>query len=74
LERAAWFLEKTAADFPQIQMVHRGSYAGIEDDLQNAEIILSFSSVPSSFRLAHRAVLDSRAYRRSTPVALSRDG
>jgi len=49
----AWFLEKLQADFPQIQMVHRGSYAGIEDDLQNAEIILSFSIRPEQFRLAH---------------------
>jgi phosphoglycerate dehydrogenase-like enzyme len=50
----AWFLEKLQVDFPQIQIVHRGSYDGIEDDLQNAEIIFSFSIRPEQFNLAHK--------------------
>ncbi|MFZ0418332.1 MAG: D-2-hydroxyacid dehydrogenase [Candidatus Sulfotelmatobacter sp.] len=49
----AWFLEKLQVDFPQIQIVHKRSYDGIEDDLQDAEIIFSFSIRPEQFRLAH---------------------
>jgi phosphoglycerate dehydrogenase-like enzyme len=49
----AWFLEKLHVDFPQIQIVYRGTYDGIEDDLQDAEIIFSFSIRPEQFRLAH---------------------
>jgi phosphoglycerate dehydrogenase-like enzyme len=48
----AWFPEKLRADFPQIEVVHRTKYDGIERHLRDSEIIFTFSLRPEQFRLA----------------------
>lgn len=39
----AWFPEKLRLNFPQVEVNHRTSYEGIEQDLRDAEIIFAFS-------------------------------
>jgi phosphoglycerate dehydrogenase-like enzyme len=38
-----WFSQRLARDFPGLQVAHRDSYEGIEDDLRGAEIIFTIS-------------------------------
>ena len=50
----AWFVQKLAEDFPQVQVVNRDSYDGVEADLRNAEIIFTISLRPEQFALCRQ--------------------
>jgi phosphoglycerate dehydrogenase-like enzyme len=39
----AWFWQQLSQDFPQLQITQRESYKGIEEDLQEAEILFAIS-------------------------------
>jgi phosphoglycerate dehydrogenase-like enzyme len=41
-----WFGERLARDFPQLKIVQRDSYEGVEEHLRNAEIIFTISLRP----------------------------
>jgi phosphoglycerate dehydrogenase-like enzyme len=45
----AWFVQKLAEDFPQVQVVNRDSYDGVEADLHEAEVIFTISLRPEQF-------------------------
>jgi len=45
----AWFVRKLAEDFPQLEIVNRASYDGVEGDLRDAEIIFTISLRPEQF-------------------------
>ncbi|HVN20248.1 MAG TPA: hypothetical protein VMU05_15795, partial [Dongiaceae bacterium] len=47
-----WFAQKLAADFPQLEIVKRESYEGVEDYLRDAEIIFTISLRPEQFVVA----------------------
>ena len=47
----AWFGERLAKRFPELQITLRTSYDGIEDDLRGAEIIFTISLRPEQFAL-----------------------
>jgi len=38
-----WFVERLRQEFPDLEIVHRDSYQGIEVDLQDAEIVFTIS-------------------------------
>ena len=48
----AWFSERLAREFPELQIAHRDSYEGIEDDLREAEIIFTISLRAEQLALA----------------------
>jgi len=50
----AWFVQKLAEDFPQVQVVNRDSYDGVEDDLRHAEVIFTISLRPEQFALCRQ--------------------
>ena len=50
----AWFVQKLAEDFPQVQVVNRDSYDGVEADLREAEIIFTISLRPEQFALCRQ--------------------
>jgi len=45
----AWFGERLAKEFPQLQITQRTSYDGIEEHLRDAEIIFTISLRPEQF-------------------------
>lgn len=47
-----WFGARLAGEFPQLTVVQRNSYAGIEHHLPDAEIIFTISLRPEQFALA----------------------
>ena len=47
-----WFGERLAQDFPQLQILQRDSYEGIEEHLRGAEIIFTISLRPEQFAVA----------------------
>lgn len=47
-----WFGERLARDFPQLQIVVRDSYEGIEEHLHSAEVIFTISLRPEQFAAA----------------------
>jgi phosphoglycerate dehydrogenase-like enzyme len=49
-----WFAQRLQGDFPQVEVVHFGSYDGIEPQLRDAEIIVTWSLRPEQFMLAKR--------------------
>ncbi len=49
-----WFGEQLASAFPQLQLVIRDSYEGIEADLQDAEILFTISLRPEQFVVARK--------------------
>jgi len=49
-----WFGERLTREFPQLQIVQRKSYDGVEPDLQDAEIIFTISLRPEQFALAKK--------------------
>lgn len=49
-----WLLERLNQDFPGIDAVQRSSYEGIEDNLADAEIVVSWSLRPEQFKAASR--------------------
>jgi len=48
----AWFAERMAEEFPQVEIVRRDSYDGIEEYLREAEIIFTISLRPEQFATA----------------------
>jgi D-2-hydroxyacid dehydrogenase (NADP+) len=48
----AWFPGKLCTDFPQIEVVYRANYDGIETHLHDAEILFAFSLRSEQFRSA----------------------
>jgi phosphoglycerate dehydrogenase-like enzyme len=50
----AWFVEKLAEDFPQVEVVNRDSYDGVESDLREAEIIFTISLRHEQFALCRQ--------------------
>jgi len=49
-----WFPEKLHQDFPQIELLHRTSYDGIENHLRDAEVLFAFSLRPQQFACAQK--------------------
>ena len=49
-----WFSDRLGQEFPQLQIVQRKHYAGIEQLLHDAEIIFTLSLRPEQFVLAQR--------------------
>jgi len=45
----AWFGARLAEEFPQLQVVQRNSYEGVEDLLRDAEVLFSISLRPEQF-------------------------
>ena len=45
----AWFTERLGKEFPDLQIVHRDTYNGIEADLRDAEIVFTISLNPGQF-------------------------
>jgi phosphoglycerate dehydrogenase-like enzyme len=45
----AWFRQRLAQEFPQLQIVQRTNYDGIEQELRDAEIIFTISLRPEQF-------------------------
>jgi phosphoglycerate dehydrogenase-like enzyme len=50
----AWFGERLAKEFPQLQIVQRDSYEGIEEHLRDAEVVFTISLRPEQFALARK--------------------
>jgi phosphoglycerate dehydrogenase-like enzyme len=48
----SWFPERLSQEFPQLQIAHRKSYEGIEEDLRDAEVIFTISLRPEQFAVA----------------------
>src|SRR5579863_5696923 len=48
----AWFPKKLHEDFPQIELLRRTSYDGIENHLHDAEVLFAFSLRPEQFAFA----------------------
>jgi len=42
----AWFVQRLAEDFPEVQVVNRDSYDGVEADLHEAEVTFTISLRP----------------------------
>jgi phosphoglycerate dehydrogenase-like enzyme len=49
-----WFAERLRKDFPQIDIIHRTTYDGIEDYIRDAEIIIGWSLRPEQLQSAER--------------------
>jgi phosphoglycerate dehydrogenase-like enzyme len=49
-----WFGERLAREFMSVQVVQRDSYEGIEEHLQDAEVIFTISLRPAQFALARQ--------------------
>src|SRR5579863_398276 len=47
-----WFSERLGQDFPALQIAHRDSYEGLEEDLRDAEIIFTLSLRAEQLALA----------------------
>jgi len=50
----AWFGDRLAQDFPQLEVVLRNSYEGIEEHLRDAEVIFTLSLRPEQLAVARR--------------------
>ena len=50
----AWFAERLRRDFPRIDVIHRDSYDGIENQLADAEIAITWSLRPEQFAVARK--------------------
>lgn len=49
-----WFVERLAREFPHLEIVHRDSYQGLEQHLQNAEVLFTSSLRTEQYALAHK--------------------
>jgi phosphoglycerate dehydrogenase-like enzyme len=50
----AWFGARLGDEFPELQVVQRNSYEGIEEHLKNAEIVFTISLRPEQFAAARK--------------------
>ena len=48
----AWFIQRLATEFPQVSVVSRDTYDGIESELRDAEVIFTISLRPEQFAAA----------------------
>jgi len=48
----AWFGQRLAWEFPQLQIAQRSSYVGVEHDLRDAEVVFTISLRPEQFVVA----------------------
>ncbi len=49
-----WFPEKLQQEFPELEVIHLGSYEGIEQHLHDAEIVITWSLRPEQFKAASK--------------------
>jgi len=49
-----WFSERLRKDFPQLDVAHLSSYDGVENHLQDAEIVIAWSLRPEQFKAARK--------------------
>ena len=49
-----WFAERLRKDFPGLEVVQRKEYAGMEDDLRDADILVTWSLRSEQFRAARK--------------------
>ena len=49
-----WFGQRLAQDFPQVEVIHRESYEGIEEHLRDAEVIFTISLRPEQFAVTRK--------------------
>ena len=49
-----WFSERLQQDFPSLQVVQRKKYGGIEDDLRDADVLVTWSLRSEQFRAARK--------------------
>jgi len=49
-----WVSERLRKDFPQLEVAHLSSYDGVEDHLQDAEIVIAWSLRPDQFKAARK--------------------
>jgi phosphoglycerate dehydrogenase-like enzyme len=47
-----WFVEKLRQEFPQIEIIHRDNYDGVEKYLRDTEVALTLSLKPDQFNAA----------------------
>jgi D-2-hydroxyacid dehydrogenase (NADP+) len=50
----AWFMKRLAEEFPQLDIVLRDNYEGIEEHLRDAEILFTISLRPEQFKTARK--------------------
>ena len=60
----SWFSERLHQDFPTVEATQESSYEGIEPQLRDAEVIVSWSLRPEQFKVATEVALDSFSRRR----------
>ena len=48
----AWFAERLRQEFPSVQIAHHDSYDGIEQDLEDADVVFTISLRPEQFAVA----------------------
>ena len=48
----SWFSERLHQDFPTVEATQESSYEGIEPQLRDAEVIVSWSLRPEQFKVA----------------------
>jgi D-2-hydroxyacid dehydrogenase (NADP+) len=48
----AWFVERLRRDFPEIEIVHFSDYAGVEEQIRDAEIAIAWSLRPEQVKVA----------------------
>lgn len=49
-----WFVERLRRDFPQIEIVHFADYAGVEEQLRDAEVAIAWSLRPEQIKMAEK--------------------
>ena len=49
-----WFVERLGESFPQVEVVNRDSYDGLQDDLRDAQVIFTISLRPEQFALCRQ--------------------
>jgi phosphoglycerate dehydrogenase-like enzyme len=49
-----WLVERLRLDFPQVEVVHRASYDGVESQLRDAEALITLNLRPEQFAHARR--------------------
>jgi phosphoglycerate dehydrogenase-like enzyme len=50
----AWLPDRLRKDFPQLEIAHRNSYEGVEDDLRETEVLIAWSVRPEQLAAATR--------------------
>src|ERR1700724_4475743 len=70
----AWFGERLSQEFPQLQILQRASYDGIEEDLREAEIIFTISLPSGTICRGQESALVTRALRGCPPIPIPGTG